>query len=142
MKKTVQRTLPHYRQASVLVCVLACMVVAMALVVSTTRSALRAHREVRTQRQLRQVEFVLEAGIQRAARQLSNHAEYRGETWNLSPTATAGLDSAQVEIEVSSIDDGRPHQVKVVVRLPAKSPAVIQRSYTFPINRVISPNQE
>jgi len=30
----------------------------------------------------------------------------------------------------------------VVVRLPAKSPTVIQRSYAFPINRVISPNQE
>jgi len=142
MSTTVQRTLPHNRQASILVCVLACMVVAMALVVSTTRSALRARREVRTQHQLRQVEFVLEAGIQRAARQLSNHAEYRGETWNLSPTATAGLDSVQVEIEVSSIDGARPRQVKVVARLPAKSPALIQRSYTFPINRVISPNKE
>ena len=142
MTKTVQRTLPHNRQASILFCVLACMVVAMALVVSTTRSALLARREVRTLRQLRQVEFVLEAGIQRAARQLSNHAEYRGETWTLSPTATAGLDSTQVEIEISSINGARPRQVKVVARLPAKSPAVIQRSYTFPINRVISPNQE
>ncbi len=142
MSTTVQRALPHDRQASILVCVLACMVVAMALVVSTTRSALRARREVRTQRQLRQVEFVLEAGIQRAARQLSNHAEYRGETWNLSPTATAGLDSVQVEIEVSSIDGARPRQVKVVARLPAESPTLIQRSYTFPINRVISRNKE
>ena len=142
MNKTVQRTLPHNRRASVLVCVLACMVVAIALVVSTTRSALRARREVRTQRQLRQVEFVLEAGIQRAARQLSNHAEYRGETWTLSPTATAGLDSTQVEIEISSINGARPRQVKVVARLPAKSPALIQRSYTFPINRVISLNKE
>ena len=142
MNKTVQRTLPHNRQASILVCVLACMVVAMALVVSTTRSALQARREVRTLRQLRQVEFVLEAGIQRAARQLSNHAEYRGETWNLSPTATAGLDSAQVEIEVSSINGARPRQVKVVARLPAESPVVVQRSYTFPIHRVNSPDKE
>ncbi|MCH7753247.1 MAG: hypothetical protein IH898_13990, partial [Planctomycetes bacterium] len=130
MSKTVQQILPHNRQASILFCVLACMVVAMALVVSTTRSALRARREVRTLRQLRQVELVLEAGIQRAARQLTSDAEYRGEIWTLSPTATAGLDSAQVEIEVSSIDGVRPRQVKVVVRLPAKSPAVIQRSYT------------
>ncbi len=136
MNRTFQRSAPRSRQASILVCVLVCMAVATALVVATTRSALRARREVRTQRQLRQVEFVLEAGIQRAARQLATDAQYSGETWTLSEATVHSLGSAQVEIEVS------PREVRVVARMPATGPTVVQRSYTFPINRVVSLNKE
>jgi len=142
MSKTVKRTRPPNRQASILVCVLACMVVATALVVAATRSALQARHEVRTQRQLRQMELVLEAGIQRAARQLSADPQFNGETWTLSESTIPGLGSAQVEIEVSSHGDGLPQQVQVVARLPATGPPVVQRSYTFSINRVLSPNKE
>jgi type II secretory pathway component PulK len=136
MTYTRKRTEPNGRSASVLVCVLACMAVATALVVATTRSALQARREIRMQRQLRQVEFVLEAGIDRAARQLSAESQYSGETWTLSEATVPELGSAQVVIEVS------PQDVQVVARLPATGPVVVQRSYTFPINRVVSLNKE
>jgi hypothetical protein len=136
MNRTLQQSAWHHRRASVLVCVLVCMAVATALVLATTRSALRARREVQTQRQLRQVEFVLEAGIQRAARRLAADAKYSGETWILSDTSVPGLDSAQIVIGVS------PREVQVVARLPAEGPIVVQRSYRFPINRVVSLNKE
>ena len=136
MSSTSQRSTSRDRQASILVCVLVCMAVATALVVATTRSALRARREVRTHRQLRQVELVLEAGIQRAARQLTSDAQYGGETWTLSESTVPQLGSAQVEIEVS------PREVHVVARMPATGLPVVQRSYSFPINRVVSLSKE
>jgi hypothetical protein len=136
MNRTLQQSTLHHRRASVLICVLVCMAVATALVLATTRSALRARREIQSHRQLRQVEFVLEAGIQRAARRLAADAKYSGETWILSNTAVPDLESAQIVIGVS------PREVQVVARLPAEGPTVVQRSYRFSINRDISLNKE
>ena len=136
MNNTDQRTRPQKRQASILVCVLACMAVATALVVATTRSALQSRREVRKQLDLRQIEFVLGAGIQRAVGQLAADAQYGGETWTLSKSAVGDLDSAQVEIEVSS------RTVRVIARSPATGLTVVQRSHAFPIDRVISLSKE
>ena len=132
----------HDRQASILVCVLVAMAVAMALVVATVQSALQARREVRTQRDLRQMELVLEAGILRATRNLDSNADYGGETWTLSPSANTGFDSVRVEIEVTAQDGPEPRQVQAIARYPATGPTIIQRSYAFPINRVISFSEE
>jgi len=122
------------RRASILVCVLVCMAVATALVLTTTRAALRARRDARTQRQLRQTELLLEAGVQRAALRLRTDADYAGETWSLSADTLAGFGAAQVEITVSKLNGNETRQVDVVARLPAQSPTMVQRSYTFPFH--------
>ena len=122
------------RRASILICVLVCLAVATALVVQATQSALRARRDVRSQRHLRQTELLLEAGVQRAAQRLSANADYAGETWDLSAQAIPGCDSAEIVIAVSSLDGDWPRRVQVVARLSAGAPDVVQRSYTFPIN--------
>ena len=122
------------RTASILVCVLVCLAVATALVTATLQSALRARRDVRAQRQLRQTELLLEGGVQRAAQRLSANADYTGETWDLAAESVPGYDSAQIKITVSSVDGDWPRQVQVVARLPMGGSDVIQRSYTFPIN--------
>jgi len=134
MRRVTRQPGPTRRQASIVVCVLACMLVATALVVSATKAALQTRREVRTQHQLRQVELVLEAGIQRAARQLQDNTDYRGEIWKPSPAATSDL--AQVKIEVSS------DEVHVVASVPAGLPVTIQRSYSFPIKNHAISNEE
>jgi hypothetical protein len=136
MRDSVTRKLPcRRRQASILICVLVCLAVATALVVQTTHSALRARRDMRTERQLRQTELLLEAGVQRAAQRLAANVEYSGETWILSPESIPGSSLARIEITVPSLDDGDwPRRVQVVAQLSAGGLNAIQRSYTFPIN--------
>jgi len=89
------------RPGAVLVCVLVCMLVAMALVTTMTRSALRCRREVRFEHQLAQTEFLLDAGIHRAARQLGKSDDYQGESWRPAQAITR-FDSPLVEIQVST----------------------------------------
>jgi len=88
------------RQGSLLVCVLVCLLVASALVASTTHSALMSRRDVRVQHQLRQTELLLDAGVLRATRRLQASQDYQGELWQ--PVAAIDrFDNAQVEIRIT-----------------------------------------
>ena len=122
------------RQATILICVLVCLAVATALVTSTVRTALNARRAMRTQHQVRQTEFLLAAGVQRAGRQLQFDAEYLGETWRLSPQVISGIEGAQVEIEVAPAVDGSSRKVSVTARLSVTAHSVLQRSLSFSID--------
>ncbi len=95
------------------------------------KTALAARQAARQELQLSQTEFLLAAGVQRAARQLTEDGAYTGETWELTGDALPGHESAVVEIEVQAAANDRPAQVHVSARLPADSPQSIRRSYTF-----------
>lgn len=134
---------PSNQRGSILVCVVACLGIASALVLAMTQSALRAHKEVRTDRALRQTELLLEAGVQRIAQQLARDPEYTGETWILAPETIRGAESAQLELKVPSLDDGQwPRHAQVIARLPSGRGQVIQRSYRFPLNDLALSDQE
>ena len=117
--------------ASVLVCVLACMVIVMGIVGNSLRTALQTRRHMRTQQSVRQAELVLEAGVARAARRLSQDIDYPGETWRLGDRALPGLGQATVQISVDSPDEVWPPQVTVVARLVVDPTHTITRSHTF-----------
>lgn len=124
------------RRAVILICVLVCLAISLALVMSCTQRALRAHREMRALRQQRQTEFLLEAGVQRAAQRLQANEDFTGETWELSTETIPGYQSAQVEINVSPFDGDWPRQVKVVAQLSGGGAKVMRRSYTFPLHEL------
>jgi|GEM_PF-1010355 len=122
------------RQASVLVCVLVSLAVAMGLVTSTVRRALETRRAVRTQHQVRQTELLLAAGIERARRQCQTTPVYSGETWELVPEAIPNIEFALVEIEITSAPESLQRQVRVTARLSVAPHQTIQRSHFFSIN--------
>jgi Tfp pilus assembly protein PilX len=122
--------IPRHRNGTVLVCVLVCVAVASALVVGATRSALRTHRQLRVQRQLRQTELLAEAAVERAIRQLGHNVQYRGETWELSPHALPEDEAASARIAVTPLPKVSPTEYRIVVtaRLGPDSPDPIRRS--------------
>jgi type II secretory pathway pseudopilin PulG len=93
------------REGVVLVCVIACLVVAAALVALAVQSSLRGRREARLQLQLRQTELLCEAGVLRAAKQLETSDHYSGEQW-LPELDLENYHDAAVAIEVTDGDQG------------------------------------
>ena len=93
------------REGVVLVCVIACLVVASALVALAVQSSLRGRREARLQLQLRQTELLCEAGVLRAAKQLETSDLYTGEQW-LPELDLENYHDAAVAIEVTEVDQG------------------------------------
>ena len=122
------------RSGSVLICVLVCLAIVTALAASMLQTALQARKAVRQELQLSQTEFLLAAGVQRAAEQLSDDPAYTGETWQLTSAAIPGQESALVEIHVVPTTEDQPTRVTVVAQLPANSPLSARRSYTFSLS--------
>lgn len=120
------------RRGTVIVCVLACLVIGSMLAATTMQAALQGRREVRLQRQLRQTELLCEAGVIRAAQQLTQSADYTGEEWRPALDIPAFFD-AQVVITVDNIQDSPVLQITVVARLDSSSDndGPMQRSHTF-----------
>ena len=71
------------REGAFLICTIACLAVVTGIVAAMLRSTLRDRRETKTTWQLRQTDFVLDAGVQRAISQLGASPDYQGETWTL-----------------------------------------------------------
>lgn len=97
-------TLRGRRTGAVLIAVLACLVITTAIAALTVRQSLEARRQGRVERQLRQTQYLLDAGIRRAAERLRADASYSGETWE--PTAAlARFGDVRVEIRITGTDD-------------------------------------
>ena len=95
------------RRGSVLVIVLVSLLVASMLGAGLIRTVLVHHRQMRVLSGQQQGFWLAEAGVQRAAGQLSETAEYTGETWKV-PADVLGLSrTAEVTIEVAK-PDGEP----------------------------------
>jgi hypothetical protein len=99
-----------------------------AMLLATLRSARQLHRE----RDLRQCEFLLRAGEDRALLRLSrDSSDYQGETWKLPAASIVGSDDGQVTIEISRPSGDQQPQITVVAEYPSGSEQSIRRSRTF-----------
>lgn len=154
------KALARRRTGAVLIAVLACLVVTTAIAALTVRQSLEARRQGRVERQLRQTQYLLDAGIRRAAERLRADASYSGETWQ--PTAAlARFGAVLVEIRITGVDRDEAtdeatkadasandptaaateRQVEVTARLgPGESAAhATQLSYRFPVSTAPEP---
>ena len=121
------------RSGTVLICVLVCLGVVIALILSTIQFSLRGRREVRMQRQLAQTELLCEAGVQRAVHQLNSSPAYQGEKW-MPKLGISSFEYVAIEIRThASADDDQPMRVEVVAILApsADSNDSMQRSHVF-----------
>jgi type II secretory pathway component PulJ len=130
------------RSGAVLVFALVALVVVMGIIASMLQGTLRVTRHMRTQRDLQQTEWLLQAGADRAAFRLTNEADYRGEIWNLPAEEIVGRGEGRVTIAASRQSDAGPWEVQVMAEYPTGSQSSICRSRTFSVPSQLSQAQE
>lgn len=125
---------PPPRRGALLIVALTCMVVVIAIIGLLFSSSLRTRRQLHSERDLRQVELLLDAGLRRAAAKLSADASYAGETWRIPADQLLQNGAAEVTIAAAladaSADSGRT-EVTVSARYPLNAPLTVQRTRTF-----------
>lgn len=119
------------RRGAMLVVALACLAIVMAIIGVMLQGALRARRQLHVERDLRQVELLLEAGLDRAAFQLTSNDAYAGETWRILASDFLGSGDGEVVIVAARSGDAEPWQVRVAAEYPVGTPASVRRSRTF-----------
>jgi Tfp pilus assembly protein PilV len=130
------------QRGAVLVAALVCLLVVTTLLSTMLQTALRSRRQLHRERDLRQTELLLQAGMARAAFQLANQPEYRGEMWNLPAVAIVGSGGGQVTIDVSIKSDAQAWHVEVMAEYPAGGEKSIRRSHAYSYQAQPGPNQE
>ena len=128
----VQTRLAHgsRRRGAVLIVSLVLMAVVMTLLGVLLQGTLRARRQLHVERDRRQTELLLDAGLARATFRLNSEAEYSGETWRLEPQRIVGGGAGEVTI-VATRDEARPQwKVQVVAEYPLGDERSVRRSRT------------
>ena len=126
-------TRKQLRRGAVLVCVLVCLTITTLLLIALLKQTLHARRQLRIERNARQTEWLVQAGVERAAFRLAESAEYNGEQWELAADAIVGAAPGTVEISVNREQPGKV-RVQIVAEYPAQSEFSIRRTREFLIN--------
>jgi hypothetical protein len=130
------------RRGVVLVAALVCLLVVMALLGSLLLGTLRTSRQLHVERDLRQCELLLQAGVDRAAFRLAKELDYRGETWTLPAATIAGTGDGLVTVEVNRAADDQLPQLSIVAEYPVDGEHSIRRSRTILIQSQTPQSQE
>ena len=121
----------NQRKGVVLVTALVCLLIVMTMVAAMLKGALGAQRQLHVQRDARQAELLLQAGIDRAALRLAKETDYRGESWEVPAQTFDGRGKALIAIEATRESEQSSWQVRVVAEYPAGSEWSIRRSRAF-----------
>jgi hypothetical protein len=140
--KITQRDRRRRRRGAVLMAALVCLLIVMAMLNAMLQGALNARRQLHRERDLRQTELLLQAGIERAAFQFAANPAYRGETWELAAEEIAARGAGHVQIEVMPTTNGEPRPFRVVAEYPIGSETSIRRSHTLRLPDQASQTQE
>jgi hypothetical protein len=106
------------------------------------QGTLRARRHLRTERDLRQTELLLQAGADRAAFRLLSEPDYRGEVWKLPAEAIVGRRRGEITIEASRDSLEQTWQVRVMAEYGPHNHSSIRRSHTFLVPTELPLDQE
>jgi hypothetical protein len=126
----------------VLVATMVCLLIVLAMLGAMLLGALRASRQLHVERDLRQCELLLHAGVERAAFHLAEDSAYAGETWKIPAAAIIGTGEGWVQIDVSRNAQNRPSEVRIVAEYPHGSEQSIRRSAIVPLVDKMPPSQE
>src|SRR5436305_5654399 len=115
------------RRGTVLIAALVCLSIVLAMLGSMLLSALRRGREMHAERDRRQCELLLQAGVDRAAYRLTKESSYRGETWTLEPSEITGQSAGLVTIQISG-ESAQNQLIEVIAEYRAGDEFSIRRS--------------
>ena len=134
------------RSGAILIAVLACLLVALSLVLTAVQSSIRARRECKEACLMRQTQLLVEAGALRAIEKLRKSYDYAGEIWKPKLAINGDLDaSVQIKAEPSSSQDAvDDRKITIIAKLESRerSAQTTQRSFHFTIHKKsISPSE-
>ena len=132
-RRKPQNKTHHNNRGVVLICVVACLAIATLLLAAMVKRTLLTKRQIRTERHVRQAEWLVQAGAERAAFRLASDDEYTGESWWLAADAIVGTDPGIVSISASRKSTDRA-SVRVVAEYPSGRAASIRRTREFLID--------
>jgi hypothetical protein len=130
------------RRGAILLAALVCLTIVVSIVGSMLLAALASGRQVRTERDLRQCELLLQAGVDRALYRGARQSGYSGETW--APAADEIIGTGEGRVTIEAARDGSPAQRQFVItaEYPAGSEFSIRRSRTIHLSENQSAEQE
>ncbi len=133
MKPSTSSVLTRSRRSgAVLVCVLACMLIATSMAASAVHLTMRGARASKQNLRSRQTQWLLQAGVQRAYSGLQR-GDYSGEEW-LVPANQLPESSGRVVIDVvpvESASDQSTWQVTVTAEYGPSASQLTHRSHSF-----------
>jgi type II secretory pathway component PulK len=121
------------RAGAAIIAALVCLLVVMAILGAMLRGTLRDYRQIRSERDLRQTELLLQAAHDRALERLKKESDYRGETWNLPADEIAGTGEGRVTIEIKPATVQAAGNAKLMAEYPLGGETSIRRSLVFQI---------
>lgn len=136
--RRLQRRARISRRGVTLVGALVCLLIVTSIVASMLQSALRARRQLRAERDRRQVELLIAGGAARAVHRVGADSGFRGDTWNLPAEAIVGSGEGRVTTEITPAKGDRNWQVRVVAEYPLGRDLTIRRSQAFRISPPIN----
>lgn len=116
------------RQGAVLIFALVALLIVMALLGTMLLTVVQTRRQLRVERDARQCELLLRAGIDRAAFRARREADYRGETWAV-PAEALHSGEGRVTIAFSEHPDSAARQLEIVADYPFGSELSVRRSF-------------
>ncbi len=131
------------RSGAVLVCVLACMLIAISIAASGVHLAMRGARASKQNLRSRQTQWLLQAGVERARSGLQR-GDYSGEEW-LVPASQLPESSGRVVIGVAPVEsatDPSTWQVTVTAQYGPNTSQLTRRSHSFQFKPEAAPADE
>jgi type II secretory pathway component PulK len=128
------------RRGAILFVALACLLVVMSMLGNMLQRAVHARRLLRCELYARQVECLVQAGLDRAAFKLQSNPSYRGESWETELGEGPLALTSQVVIEVTSTER-QSNAVRVAAEFPVGDLRSVRRTRTFQI-ATVQPSQE
>lgn len=128
-------------RGSVLVAALVALLIVMSLLGTMLLAAVQSQRQLHAERNHRQCELLLLAGMDRTAAALARDPAYAGETW-LIPAGTLASGEARVAIRVIEAAAGHQKQVEITAEYPLGDEWSIRRSFAGTYSTSTSSLQE
>lgn len=132
---------PAHRRGAALIAALVCLSIIVGLLGHMLVGALRMQRQLHRERELRQCQLLLEAGLQRGAAQLTKDRAYRGETWEVALADRQSPDAGRVIIEVVEATNDQPAVIRAQAEYPLVGANSIRRTQTI-TTQLLSQHQE
>jgi type II secretory pathway component PulK len=121
------------RRGTILIVALLCLLVVMSLLGTMLLAAMQSTRQLHAERDLRQCELLLQAGIERALTRLAEQPDYQGETHELTAAEIIDQGTGRLTIAVTPATSDGPSQLLVSAEYPAGSEFAVRRSRTISI---------
>ena len=133
------------RSGTVLVAALVALAIVMSLLATMLLAAVQARRQLWVERDARQCDLLLRAGVQRARFRLAADPEYAGETWLLAADAFDDGRHGQVTIRAAkgANDDAQElGHLEIIAEYPLGEEMSVRRSFTGDVNLNNSTSEE